>query len=208
DNDIIMKKPRDATTLAPVFTPASAPVPARAIAIVIEPASVTPTATPTAPAPEKAIYCSLAVKHMAVYQPTFKFRRWVEGRKNIVPTDSPESISNLEYGLPALRGEGASVINYVEELEKVEERLDTFYNGDNMRYKRHKWDAMRAPDTKYAAISNSLLKVVGGNIGQQREDANKVVIAVGLDQFSTKTRFSSLHELFLSFFVQKIRMPD
>ncbi|KAF8900064.1 hypothetical protein BGZ58_006898, partial [Dissophora ornata] len=136
--------------------------------------------TPTEPAPESAIYRNLAVKQKAVYQPTFKFRRWAEGQKSIVTPSEPKSISDLECGLPALHGEGSSVVSYVKELEIVEERLDAFYNGNNMRYKRHKWDAMRARDAEYTAIANRLLKVIGGNIGQRREDTNKAVIAVGL----------------------------
>ncbi|KAG0352180.1 hypothetical protein BGZ54_002909, partial [Gamsiella multidivaricata] len=48
-----------------------------------------------------------------------------------------------------------------------------------------------------------LLKLIGGSIGRKREEANKVVIEVGLGKFSTKARLSSLHESFQSYFVQK-----
>ncbi|KAG0195310.1 hypothetical protein BGX28_001724, partial [Mortierella sp. GBA30] len=167
--------------------------------------------TTTAPVAKKAVYHNLAAKQKAVSQPTAKFRQWTEHQKNIKNIvnidnpDEPTSISALECGLPALHGDGSSVISYVKELEKVEEQLDAFYNGKNMRYKRHKWDATWARNSEYIALASRLLKVVGGNIGQQREDTNKVVIAVGLGQFSARTGLSSLHESFLSFFVQKAR---
>ncbi|KAI7825704.1 hypothetical protein BC939DRAFT_476140 [Gamsiella multidivaricata] len=50
--------------------------------------------------------------------------------------------------------------------------------------------------------------LVGGSIGRKREEVNMVVIGIGLDKFSTKTRLSSLHESFQSHFVQKARSLD
>lgn len=163
------------------------------------------SAAPPKPAQEKVVHHNLAVKSKAMYQPQFKFRRWMEGQKKIVPPGASSSISDIETELPALRGEDASVINYVKELAKVEGRLDEFYNGNEMQYKRHKWDAARAKDTEYNQLANSLLKVVGGNIGEQRQDGNKVVIAIGLGQFSGTPGLTSLHSSFMAFFVRKVR---
>ncbi|KAF9276712.1 hypothetical protein BGZ68_009834 [Mortierella alpina] len=163
------------------------------------------SAAPPKPAQEKVVHHNLAVKSKAMYQPQFKFRRWMEGQKKIVPPGESSSISDIESGLPALRGEDASVINYVKELSKVEDRLDEFYNGNEMQYKRHKWDAARAKDTEYNQLANSLLKVVGGNIGEQRKDSNKVIIAIGLGQFLGTPGLTSLHSSFMAFFVRKAR---
>ncbi|KAG0363795.1 hypothetical protein BGZ54_008042, partial [Gamsiella multidivaricata] len=120
-----------------------------------------------------ATFRNLAVKQKAVYQPTFKHRRWMEEQKNIVLGNGIESISNIETKLSPLRGQGISFTNHVVELEKVEERLQEFYNGNN-RFKKHKWDARRARDAEYRFITESLLKAVGGNIGRKRDETNKV----------------------------------
>ena len=83
-------------------------------------------------------------------------------------------------------------------------QLDAFYNGSKC-FKKHKWDARRARDAEYRLITDRLLNLVGGSIGRKRDEANKVVIGVGLGKFSSKSRLSSLHESFQSYFVQKVR---
>jgi hypothetical protein len=85
----------------------------------------------------------------------------MEEQKRFVPMDETESISDIESNLSALREEGASYVSYIEELEKVKQRFDGFYNGNNMRFKRHKWDARRAKDSEYKTITNRLLTLVG-----------------------------------------------
>jgi hypothetical protein len=47
--------------------------------------------------------------------------------------------------------------------------------------------------------------MVGGSIGRQKGKDDKVLIAVGLGDFSSKSRLASLHTSFMSFFVQKVR---
>ncbi|KAF9189662.1 hypothetical protein BGZ51_009391 [Haplosporangium sp. Z 767] len=73
----------------------------------------------------------------AVYQPTFKHRRWMQDQKGITPGDGMRSISDIETGLPSLRGKGAPFANYVEQVKGVKGQLDGFYNGNN-RLKKHK----------------------------------------------------------------------
>ncbi|KAG0292874.1 hypothetical protein BGZ96_003574, partial [Linnemannia gamsii] len=46
--------------------------------------------------------------------------------------------------------------------------------------------------------ANRLLQLVGGSLRAKRQVNDKVVIEVGLEQFSCKTRPSSLHESFQS----------
>ncbi|KAF9143837.1 hypothetical protein BGX20_007083, partial [Mortierella sp. AD010] len=72
-----------------------------------------------------------------------------------------------------------------------------------MRFKKHQWDARKARDAEYRIITDRLLSMVGGSIGRQRDEADKVVIGVGLGKFSANTKLSSLHESFQSYFVQK-----
>ncbi|KAG0248883.1 hypothetical protein BG011_009811 [Mortierella polycephala] len=83
----------------------------------------------------------------------------------------------------------------------TKERLDEFYNS-NHRFKKHKWDAQRTKGDEFRLITDRLLKLVGGSIGHKRDEANKVVIGVGLGKFSSKFRLFSLHESFQSYFVQ------
>ncbi|KAI8357054.1 hypothetical protein B0O80DRAFT_99820 [Mortierella sp. GBAus27b] len=154
----------------------------------------------------KPKFCNLSVKQKAVYQPTFKFRRWLERRK-AQPIDGSQSISDIESSLPPLRGNEGSVQEYVKSLQEVEEHLDSFYNSNNT-VKKHRWNARRARDEEFRRIADSLLRMVGGSIGRKRADEDKVVIAVGLGQFSSKARLSSLHESFQSYFVQLVGTVD
>ncbi|OAQ22580.1 hypothetical protein K457DRAFT_295811 [Linnemannia elongata AG-77] len=66
----------------------------------------------------------------------------------------------------------------------------------------------RARQAEYQAIAESLLGIVGGSLGRRVEDnksTDPILIGVGLGQFASKSRLSSLHSTFLSYFVQKAR---
>lgn len=149
------------------------------------------------------IFRNLAVKQKAVYQPTFKHRRWMEEEKNKDPGQGLSSISAVETRLPPQHGAEASLASYLTELGAVKEQLHGFYNGNN-RFKKHKWDARRAKEEEYGVITDRLLNMVGGSIGAKKHKDNKVVIGIGLGKFSTKARLTSLHESFQSYFVQKV----
>ncbi|KAF8964995.1 hypothetical protein BGZ46_000694 [Entomortierella lignicola] len=69
------------------------------------------------------IFYNLVAKQKIVYQSTFKLRRWFEDKKRIITLSTEKSISNIESSLPPLRGEGASIEKYFEELENVKEKL-------------------------------------------------------------------------------------
>ncbi|KAG9067690.1 hypothetical protein KI688_011277 [Linnemannia hyalina] len=100
------------------------------------------------------------------------------------------------------------VIEYVTELEQVEQRLKKFYTGDDHRYQRRRWDMARARQAEYQTIAERLLGIVGGSLGRRVEDnkdTDPILIGVGLGQFASKSRLSSLHSTFLSYFIQKAR---
>ncbi|KAF9911461.1 hypothetical protein BX616_010588 [Lobosporangium transversale] len=61
------------------------------------------------------VFHNLAVKQKVMYQPTLKFRRWLEDKQSAAPAGA-YSISDLESRLPSLRGENASIERYLSEL--------------------------------------------------------------------------------------------
>ncbi|KAI8600435.1 hypothetical protein EDD21DRAFT_354561 [Dissophora ornata] len=132
---------------------------------------------------------------------TLKLRRWMEQRKDKAIYNSA-SISSIETNLPRLRGTRASIKEYVGRLKDVEAHIDSLYNS-NMVLKKHRRNARKARDEEYLQIANRLFKLVGGSIGAKRKDSIKVAIGEGLGKLSTKTRLSSLHKSFQSYFVQK-----
>lgn len=147
-------------------------------------------------------FFNLAVNQKAVYQPTFKHRRWLERKKERMIYNG-KSIAEIESSLPPLRGERASVREYIKKLDEVETHLESFYTGSNT-IKKHRWNARRAREEEYKQITDSLLRMVGGSVGRKRYNKDKVVIAVGLGKFSSSTRLSSLHQSFESYFIQKV----
>ncbi|KAG0200251.1 hypothetical protein BGX33_011132 [Mortierella sp. NVP41] len=178
---------------------------AAAPSVAVPPSVQETSSSPPTGTQSNEIFYNLAVKQKAVYQPQFRFRRWLESEKQAVLEDQTESVSALETKLPPVRGEDASVFKYAEEIEKVEKRLLEFYNGDNHRYKKHAWDAKRAKQAEYQTIADRLLGIIGGSIGRPKQDSEPVLIGIGLGQFSTKSGLSSLHSTFLEWFIQLAR---
>jgi hypothetical protein len=163
----------------------------------------TPNSDQLGTPPRDAFY-SLAVKKKAIYQPMFRFRRW---QKKVIPDGQDESVSDIEARLPPLRGPGASIIQYVKELEQARQRLKTFYARNKPQFLKHHWDMQRVKQADYHAIAERLLDVIGGNLGRRVEDnknKNPVVIDIGLGQFSSRARLSSSHLTFLSYFIKKV----
>ncbi|KAF9560549.1 hypothetical protein EC968_006119 [Mortierella alpina] len=153
--------------------------------------------------PASNTFHNLAVSQRAVSQPSFAFRRWLETEKNKVPEGLSRSISDIESSLPRLRGHQGSMEKYVAELEQVQTSLDWFYR-DGQRFKRHQWDHSKAKEGEYAIITDRLLKMLGGAIGEQRKPDNHAIIAIGLGDFTSTSGLSSLHGSFKDFFVQKV----
>ena len=53
-------------------------------------------------------------------------------------------------------------------------------------------------------MTDALLRMVGGSIGAKKKDEDKVVIGIGLGDFKSKSRLSSLHGTFMAYFVTKV----
>jgi hypothetical protein len=153
---------------------------------------------------QKMVYHNLSVKQKAVYQPIFKFRRWLENRRNTTHAGEETSIADDEGHLPPVRGVNSSIESYFEKFKEVGGKLSEFYSDERYLVKRHLWDTKRARDLEFQRVADSLFKLVGGSLGQKRDDSNKVVIGVGLGKFSSRIRLTSLHGSFMSYFIQKV----
>ncbi|KAG0248579.1 hypothetical protein BGZ95_007997, partial [Linnemannia exigua] len=103
--------------------------------------------------------------------------------------------------LPTLRGEGASVRLHTQARRQVESVLDAFYNQSN--FVKHAWDVERAREEEFCRVTNSLLKMIGGLMGEKRREDQKVIIAIGLARFVATKGSSSLDGSFNGFFVRK-----
>ncbi|KAG0288492.1 hypothetical protein BGZ98_004250, partial [Dissophora globulifera] len=120
-------------------------------------------------------------------------------QKEAIPEKEEESIQNIESRLPSVRGSASSIVYYVKELQHVEDRLKTFYAGDDHGFQRRQWDHARARQMEYQAMAERLVGIVGGSLGRRVEDNpddDPVLIGIGLGQFKSN-RLSSLHSSFL-----------
>ncbi|GJJ75410.1 putative transposase [Entomortierella parvispora] len=129
----------------------------------------------------------------------------MESQKGLVPPGGSTSISQIESELPPLSGENASISTYFTHLRRNEERLNSFYNGNNHIFKSHNFDQRRARMEEFKTIANSILKLIGGSVGAKRRADRMVVIGIGLGEFGSNNRLSSLHESFLAYFINLLR---
>ncbi|KAF8923272.1 hypothetical protein BGZ58_003142, partial [Dissophora ornata] len=169
-------------------------------------------------------HINLSAKQKAVYQPTFKHRRWMEAQKakalketstqpaesstpnNESSTKAEElSIRKIETEYPPLHGENADFDTYVQHRHAYEDELDNFYNSNNFKFKRHKMYARAARKEEYYRLTDALLRMVGGSIGAKKKDEDKVIIGIGLGDFKSTSRLSSLDGSFMGCFIQKAR---
>jgi hypothetical protein len=100
-----------------------------------------------------------------------------------------------------LQGPSSNVINYVKELELVEDQLKAFYNGPDSKYKKNHWDMQRALHGELQLIAHRLFGIVGGGLRIRSDPSKPVIIGVGLGKFGTKSGLTSLHSTFLSYFI-------
>jgi len=118
-----------------------------------ESAASTSAQEPTAATPGPLPFMNLAVNQKVVYQPTFRFRRWLNEEKGIAPDGESDSVATIESRLPPLRGPSASVCSYVEELSKVEARLQgkisTQAITTDFKSTNGIWNVLVRPSTRY-----------------------------------------------------------
>ncbi|KAG0058349.1 hypothetical protein BGZ92_007193, partial [Podila epicladia] len=107
--------------------------------------------------------------------------------------------------LPPLHGKQADFDAHVQHRNAYKDALDNFYNGNNFKFKRHKQYAKAAREEEYHRLTDGLLRMVGGSIGAKKKDEDKVVIGIGLGNFKSMSRLSSLHGTFMTYFVKKAR---
>ncbi|KAF9913484.1 hypothetical protein FBU30_003314, partial [Linnemannia zychae] len=166
-------------------------------------------------------YINLAVNQKSVSRPTLRHRNWMEKQKgeNLSTADigsaplqisgaelsNVESltISKIESSLPPLRGATASFSNHINQRRASHVHLDAFYNGKNFHFKKYKYMSKKARMVEFHRVADSLLRMVGGSIGEKRREDQKVVIGVGLGDFTSTSRLTSLHGTFEAFFIQK-----
>ncbi|KAF9538389.1 hypothetical protein EC957_006861 [Mortierella hygrophila] len=72
-------------------------------------------------------------------------------------------------------GPSASAIDYIKEVEQVEERLKAFYDGPDGKYKRDHWDMQRARHGEFQLIAHRLLGIVGGGLGMLSGPSKPVI---------------------------------
>ncbi|KAG0273526.1 hypothetical protein BGZ95_010671 [Linnemannia exigua] len=175
-------------------------------------------------------YINLAAKQKAVAQPTLRHRTWMNRQKgadlkthsspptiNIESTasstvDQPSisiteslSISTIESSLAPLRGSAADFAAHVQGREMHKVHLNKFYNDRRFRFKKFKRMSQKARQREFEHLADSLLRMVGGSIGEKKKEEDKVVIGVGMGRFSSSSRLSSLHGTFEAYFINKAR---
>lgn len=178
--------------------------------------------------PQGQRYINLAASQKAVAQPTLRHRNWMEKEKgaNLLTTNTESAapptlnqsstssaepvttesltISKIESSLPPLRGATASITDYVNYRKANHDHLDNFYNGKKIQFKKYKQMSKKARANEFHRVADSLLRMVGGSIGEKRREDQKVVIGIGLGSFASSSRLSSLHGTFEAYFIQKV----
>ncbi|KAF9150146.1 hypothetical protein DFQ26_001677, partial [Actinomortierella ambigua] len=149
-------------------------------------------------------HITLVAKQKAVSQPTFKHRSYMEKQKAKAKA-TELSISKIESGLPPLRGEQRNFEGYIQHRTTYKDALDNFYNGNDHKFKRHKWLAKAARAEEFSRLADGLLNMVGGTIRAKKKDDDKVVIGIGLGRFQPSFRLASLDQSFMAYFVKKAR---
>ncbi|KAF9923723.1 hypothetical protein FBU30_006226, partial [Linnemannia zychae] len=156
-------------------------------------------------------HINLVAKQKCVAQPTLRHRKWVENRKSKFliklgeQHTKPISVSEIESSLPAYRGHEANVTSYLDSRKNYQNALDSFYNDSKFTYKKYKLLMKEARKEEFNKLTDGLLRMVGGTVGEGRKPEDKVVIGIGLGDFKSTNKLSSLHGTFTDFFINKAR---
>lgn len=104
--------------------------------------------------PSRTVFHNRLVKQKTMYQSNFRFQGWLKKEKAVVLNEEQKSIRYIETRLSPVKGQRASVIDYVEEYERVEERLSDFYDGSDNRYTKYRLDMERVRHADHQLTAN------------------------------------------------------
>ncbi|GJJ75571.1 putative transposase [Entomortierella parvispora] len=122
---------------------------------------------------------------------------------NIVPIDAEESIADILRRLPPLHGPQASFTKYMQEMEKVAEKLDAFYGSQ--KYKKRHWDLKKAMEAEFAIMADRIMKSFGGSIGRRRRPDEKVLVAIGQGGSRYNKGLESMDSTFTAYLIRVLR---
>ncbi|KAG0292737.1 hypothetical protein BGZ96_003761 [Linnemannia gamsii] len=92
----------------------------------------------------------------------------------------PLSITKIESSLPPLRGATVNFAGHVEKHNENAIHLEKFYNGKMYTFKKHKRMTKKARQEEFYKLADSLLRMVGGSIGEKKKKDQIVVVGIGM----------------------------
>ena len=140
---------------------------------------------------------NLAIKRKALYQPNLMARQHVEQSKS-------SKVMKTEQAIPS-----RSACTYTASLEHArqaklaEPALKLFYGSK--RFKRLSHDMKKAKRGEFDVATNAILKMANCHIGRKKGEDEQVLFAIGMGDFNTHTRLSSLHTSFATYFINKVK---
>ncbi|CAO3676652.1 unnamed protein product [Umbelopsis ramanniana] len=140
---------------------------------------------------------NLTVRRSALYQPTLKARKYLEERKSAKVRSAEQSVpGNKDCSFPASN-------EYASKRLLAQSVLQSFYASK--RFKRLAHDQKKARRGEFDVATNAILKMAGTHIGKHKMEKEDVLFAIGLGDFNTRTKLSSLHTSFSSHLICKLR---
>ncbi|KAI1314465.1 hypothetical protein EDD11_002128 [Mortierella claussenii] len=139
------------------------------------------------------------IRRSFLYGPYVKYRHLLEKRK------AEAGIDLIESSIPPMTLSG--IDTYIDYLHKDGEwnRLRDFYH--HKWYLRKSWDVKKAQVSAYDYGIDSIFQLAGGSNGNSRnhEMTRRVVFAIGLGSFNTRTGLPSKHSEFEKRFIIRAR---
>ncbi|KAH8555041.1 hypothetical protein BGW37DRAFT_517546 [Umbelopsis sp. PMI_123] len=138
---------------------------------------------------------NLTIKRKALYQATLKLRTIMEKEKL-------SAVCMAENAIGSIKNHSFSAAETLVQtwISKYGE-LRNFYR--TRKFKQLIANGKRSCRGEFDVATNALLKMIGGHIGKKRDSDEQVVFAVGLGDFNTHTKLSSLHTSFGHHFINK-----
>lgn len=141
---------------------------------------------------------NLTVRRSALYQPTLKARKYIEERKSA-------KVRSAEQSVPGNKDCSFSASSeYASKRLLVQSVLQSFYASK--RFKRLAHDQKKARRGEFDVATNAILKMAGTHIGRHKMEKEDVLFAIGLGDFNTRTKLSSLHTSFSSHLICKVSL--